>query len=117
MDIVVKRISTKNEERLLINAVKFLKDYYKTEIGETMDFKLTLLSDPKVEKFLVQNVSDDPHCYLCLLLYVGKSYGFWLVDECFENIALEISISSQIDSLEIIETEGSNFKQFVRNAL
>ncbi len=117
MDIVVKKVSTKEEEILLLNVVKFLKEYYQADIGDTMDFKYTLLSDPKVEKFLVQYVSDDPHTYLCLLLFGGKSFGFWLVDECFEENTLAISISTQFDRLKLIETDSSNFKQIIQNVL
>ncbi|MCZ8157657.1 MAG: hypothetical protein O9264_16180 [Leptospira sp.] len=117
MDILVKKISTKEEESLLINVVKFLKEYYQKELGDSMDFKLALLSEEKVGKFLVRNVSDDPHCYFCLLLFGDKSYGFWLVDESFEENSLEISISSQFHRLEIMEKDISVFEHWIQKAV
>lgn len=117
MDIIVKKIVSKDEEDRLIKAVKFLVDHYKEELGDTMDFKISLLSEVNTIKYLIRHVSDDPNTFLCLLLSGGISYGFWLVDESFDENGMEISISRQFDNLKIIETNIVEFKQLIEKAI
>ncbi|TGN11603.1 hypothetical protein [Leptospira bandrabouensis] len=116
MEIIIKQISTKEEESNLIVAVNFLVEYYKEEIGDKMDFKLSLLSDENTKKYLVRNVSDDPNTYFCLMVKEGISYGFWLVDESSEMIGIEISISRQFENLAVAENNLNLFEQLIKIA-